>query len=193
MKKLVMAAAIVCAAVLAQAASVTWQSGVVFIPSDDKGTLSAKADYKIADSATATMYLFALADETAYNKVASDGVWATYGSKLDTATKSTSTLSSGKFADLETTGYAASSTAYAAILFTYKDADGKDWYLENMAKVDINDLGGDGISQNLARYIGGVKDNGQMAAWGTESVPEPTSGMLLLMGLAGLALRRKQK
>ncbi len=192
MKKLVIAAAIVCAAVLAQAASVSWQSGVVFVPSDDKGTLSAKADYKIADSATATMYLFALADETAYNKVASDGVWATYGSKLDTATKSTSTLSSSKFATLTTDGYAANSTAYSAILITYKDADGKDWYLENMAKVDINDLGGDGSIGNLARYNGGINTQGQIASWGTESVPEPTSGLLMLIGLAGLALKRKR-
>ena len=31
------------------------------------------------------------------------------------------------------------------------------------------------------------------ANWTTAAVPEPTSGLLLLLGVAGLALRRKQK
>ena len=34
--------------------------------------------------------------------------------------------------------------------------------------------------------------SGAAGAWTTAAVPEPTSGMLLLLGLAGLALRRKR-
>ena len=192
MKKLIVAASIVCAAAFCQAASVSWNSGVVFGPSDADGKLVANAAYKLADSATATMYLFSIADATAYAKVQSDGVWATYGEKLGDATTSTSTLSSSKFSTLVTSGHAASSTAYAAIIITYTDGDGKDWYLENTATASIGDLGADATINNLARYNGGLNTAGQIASWGTASVPEPTSGLLMLVGLAGLALRRRR-
>ena len=190
MKKMIIAASIVCAAAIVQAASVSWNSGVVFGPSDSSGTLVASAGYKLADTATATMYLFSIADATSYAKVQADGVWATCGEKLGDATASTSTLSSSKFSTLVTEGHAASSTAYAAIIITYKDGDGKDWYLENLAQTTISDLGANATLNNLARYNGGLSSNGQIASW--SSVPEPTSGLLMLVGLAGLALRRRR-
>ena len=193
MKKLIIGAVAVLAAVSVNAAAVTWQSGVVFTPADDSGTLNATSTYKISDSATASMYLWLIADATEYAKVQTDGVYATYGEKLGTADRTTSSLSSGKFSNLVTDGHAASSTAYAAILITYTDGAGKDWYLENLASAEIGDMGADATVQNLARYIGGVKANGQLSSWGSaSSVPEPTSGLLMLVGLAGLALRRKR-
>ena len=192
MKKLMFMLAAIATATVVQAASVTWNSGVVFGPSDANGTLVANAAYKLADSATAAMYVFAIADATEYAKVQSDGVYATYGDKLGTATASTSTLSSSKFSSVATSGYAAKETAYVAILFTYNDGS-KDWYLENTAAVTISDLGGDSTLNNLARYIGGNSANGQLASWSSaSSVPEPTSGLLMLVGLAGLALRRRR-
>ena len=192
MKKLMFMLAAIATAAVVQAASVTWQSGVVFGPSDDAGTLVANSAYKLADSSTATMYLFAIADATEYAKVQADGVYATYGEKLSTATASTSTLSSSKFANLVSDGHAASSTAYAAILITYTDGDGKDWWLENTATATISDLGANATVNNLARYNGGLSANGQIASWGSAAVPEPTSGLLMLVGLAGLALRRRR-
>ena len=189
MKKLIVGAVAVLAAVSVHAAAVTWQSGVMFGPSDDAGTFVANSAYKLADSANASMYVFLIADATAYAKVQSDGVYATYGEKLGTADATTSTLSSSKFADLTTTGHAAGDNVYAAILFTYNDGS-KDWYLENTATMTVNALGADETVANLARYIGGNKTAGQLASW--SSVPEPTSGLLMLVGLAGLALRRKR-
>ena len=191
MKKLIIGAVAVLAAVSVNAAAVTWQSGVVFGPSDAAGTISATSTYKLADSSTASMYLFLVADATAYAKVQADGVYATYGDKLSTADATTSTLSSSKFADLTTSGHSASETVYAAILFTYNDGS-KDWWLENTATVQIGDMGADSSLGNLARYVGGIKANGQLASWDSAAVPEPTSGLLMLVGLAGLALRRKR-
>ena len=191
MKKLMFMLAAIATAAAVQAASVTWQSGVVFGPSDADGKLTPSGTYKLADTSTASMYLWLVADATEYAKVQSDGVYATYGEKLGTADATTSTLSSSKFADLTTTGNAASENVYAAILITYKDGDGKDWYLENTATTKINDMGGNGSVQGLARYQGGSGGT-QIASWGSASVPEPTSGLLMLVGLAGLALRRRR-
>ena len=193
MKKLIVGAVAVLAAVSVNAAAVTWQSGVVFGPSDADGTISATSTYKLADTSTASMYVFLIADATEFAKVQADGVYATYKGSLASADATTSTLSSSKFADLTTTGHAASSTAYAAILFTYNDGS-KDWWLENTATVQIGDMGADASASNLARYVGGIKSNGNLASWGSESssVPEPTSGLLMLVGLAGLALRRRR-
>ncbi len=45
----------------------------------------------------------------------------------------------------------------------------------------------------IVPYIGGNSANGQLAAWGTTSaVLEPTSDLLMFVGLAGLALRRRR-
>ena len=191
MKKLMFMLVAIATAAVVQAASITWQSGVVFGPSDANGTLVANSTYKLADSSTAAMYLFLVSDATAYAKVQSDGVYATYGSKLGEADASSSSLSSSKFADLTTSGHAAGDNVYAAILFTYNDGS-KDWYLENTAALTVNDLGANETLQNLARYVGGNKTAGQLASWNSAAVPEPTSGLLMLVGLAGLALRRKR-
>ena len=65
MKKLIIGAIAVLAAVSVNAASVTWTSGVVFGPSDADGKLVANSAYKLADSSTASMYLWLVADATA--------------------------------------------------------------------------------------------------------------------------------
>ena len=132
MKNLMFMLAAVATAAAVQAASVSWNSGVVFGPSDANGTLVANSAYKLADSSTAAMYVFLIENATAYAKVQSDGVYTTYGSKLGDADATTSTLSSSKFSTVQTSGHAASETVDAAILFTYNDGS-KDWWLENTA------------------------------------------------------------
>ena len=189
MEKLITALSAVVLAVCAESATVTWQSGVVFGPSDDAGTLVANKTYKLADTSTAAMYVFVLSGAAEYAKVQSDGVYKTFGSNLSSATASSTKLSSSKFEDLTTGTYAASENVYAAILFTYSDSNGKSWYLENTAVKAIDDMGGDASLQNLARYSGG-SGGAQLASW-SSNVPEPTSAVLLLLGFAGLALKRK--
>ena len=41
-------------------------------------------------------------------------------------------------------------------------------------------------------YYAQFMDNNPIATWSTMSVPEPTSGLLMLLGMAGLALKRKR-
>ena len=190
MKKLLFTLAITALTASSHAAVATWNSGVVFGPSDDSGTITTGAAYKLADTSTAAMYVFILADADAYAKVQSDGVYKTYSSSLSSAKASTTTLASSKFSALKTGDYVAGESIYAAILFTYTDSAGKNWYLENTATATVDDLGSDIALSNLARYQGGKNTGGQLASW-SSNVPEPTSAMLLLLGFAGLALKRK--
>ena len=44
----------------------------------------------------------------------------------------------------------------------------------------------------MGTTIFGAATGTTATAWSTAAVPEPTSGLLLLIGMAGLALRRKR-
>ena len=74
MKKLMIAAAIVCAAAVSQAASVSWDSGNLFF-AGDKSTVAGPGT-AVADGAV-TGYIFTFADATAYaNYTTAQQLWA---------------------------------------------------------------------------------------------------------------------
>lgn len=186
MKKLIMTVAVAIVAGIANAAAVSWQSGNVYVPGAD-GVFGEK----VGDSDKANIYLFVLADADTYAKVQADGAWATYGEKLNTATATQAGTTGSKFADMVTSGYSANQTIYAAIITTYNDG-AKNWYTENYVTVTIDSLGSDATVKNLSRYDGGTSAGGNLTWQSATAVPEPTSGLLILVGLAGLALRRRR-
>ena len=182
MKKLMIALAAVAMTVVANAAAVSWSSGTISLPS---GSTAAKGDV--------TAYLF-LVDATTYATYSSftdgaklsDAVYADYKS----LTGYNATASSGKkgTANMDTgVDYSAGTTLYGVILYTTTQ-DSKDYYMGNVAtgvvegSADI-DVGG------LSQAIFGTS---YATAWSTAAVPEPTSGLLMLLGMAGLALRRRR-
>ena len=192
MKKLMIAAAIVCAAVVSQAAQVKWSSGA--LTTDSQG-----ATIEAANIIQATVYTMTAETYAKYNSMdgatlsktiaaaIDDGSFSKLGFTLDNSGKNTYNKRSGAAVDVTgNTVYTAPTTAYALIV--YEDLGNDGWYMANVASKVIDSAQNVTVG-NLANIIGGA-ETGNATAWA--NVPEPTSGLLLLLGVAGLALRRRR-
>ena len=178
---MILATAIV-ATVVANAAAVNWKSGTVAMPS---GATAGKNDV--------TAYLFNV-DLATYNIYAaytdaaklSTDVYAAYKGSLGSAdaTKASSAKGAANLSDGVEYGVG---TYYAVVLYTATEG-GKDYFMGNFATATIEAAQDVDVS-DLALKMGGT---GNATAWSTAAVPEPTSGLLLLLGMAGLALKRKR-
>ena len=200
MKKLMIAAAIVCAAALSQAATIDWASDFVYVPADSTGV-------KGEDFGDFNMYAFVI-DKNAYDTYAalsyaeaSKQIWADFGtgSAIDAATLASNAGSTQRYTS-DGAAYAmttltedvtdASGLTYRAFILTTGNPEDGEFYIAN---IDVADVGGSGsymgVNSSAATVWGGTA-GGSIDSWNT--VPEPTSGLLLLLGVAGLALKRKR-
>ena len=191
MKKLMFTLAAVLAAGMIQAAQVTWNTGTAV-----KGiTSDSNPAFGSANAASGTLSLYVwLVNEATYNSTGIDKIWDTYGASLGTATASATGKSGAAGAAAKTDGLTfstESATPYYGLVITGLDTDKDgtlDYYIANKAATEINTAGTQASVLNLAKNVGGVATTG----WTSASVPEPTSGLLMLVGLAGLALRRRR-
>jgi len=179
--------AFVVAAVSANAASYIWmaKTGRLF---DGQGS-------ETANRYAGTGYLFAAGTVSQADIVA-----ALVAGTLDTTLAGT--LQSATFASGRVTGSAsfeATALENAYFVVTGKDADGNDGvYISDYAAITSSDVGNSEVafgSQNA--YSTAFKDataGYAGAGWYSQAsaVPEPTSGLLMLLGMAGLALRRRR-
>lgn len=184
MKKLMFMLAAVAMAVGAQGASVWWTctyvqagnesdtvSGIAYFLTTD---MLAYSDAQALAGKGADAITTALG--SAYSFSGSDGTFSV--AKANAVGNSTLGLSDG-------TSY----SAYLMIFDTATVTDSSNFYLTETKSL----LTYSGATDVASVKWGDQFDNTKTAgAWSLVSVPEPTSGLLMLVGLAGLALRRRR-
>ena len=189
MKKLMILATATIVAVAAQAATIKWQTGAIKLPGEGGAQTGAAMT-----SSNVNRYYFALTDAIAGDVFANYATWNATENKYDfdsTGSISSAALTKGNATFTDPTSYSNGDTAYAAvILWRDTNGDGKmnvgDYYL---AKQDQYTLESD-TGKTVALGMNSMTWTAIVAP--TPPVPEPTSGILMLLGMAGLALRRKR-
>ena len=184
MKKLMIVAAIVCAAAVSQAASFDWKTA------KSGGAVNAFEGGSIVAS---TVYLFTSGSAADIVTAFSKGQDWTVGA-LDSSSISAAGKIAAKDTKFEYGGAGVAATINAIFAFSEK-VGGKDYlYVSSAAtangpatgSVTIN-FAESGVSTKVMDMTKGYSSAGWYGA-----VPEPTSGLLMLLGMAGLALRRRR-
>ena len=182
MKKLMIALAAVALAAGVQAASVSWTATNVY---------AGNTTDKVSGVAYFLTTSMASTDSWASLKSAAEFTAALEGKYSWTpSTAGTYSVSAANAVANATLGLA-DETTYTAYLLVFDTAtitDESKYYITN--------------TKDFATYTGtsnasvafGTQKNASQAAggWQTVAVPEPTSGLLMLLGMAGLALRRRR-
>lgn len=179
-------------AIASHAATVKWDSATMYTVASADGGNSLT---KISGSAfTATLYTITEAQYNSYLAAYTDkgNMKAVYDA-LNGTSGTAMTLNRGANFTASTTADV-DATVYGAVIFTTKatfDGVEKDFYIANIASGTVGSDSGITIG-NLSSVFLGENATSGTATGGWSPVPEPTSGLLMLVGLAGLALKRKR-
>lgn len=171
MKKMIMAAAIVCAAAIAQASAVTW------------GMMAGKSldSEKFANGTAYLICVDALAKPAFADDAAAKTWFDTNGASLEDKALFNQTVSAGFAAETVQHDVAIGRKNYYMIVV---NGDKSAMAITSGAKAINITTSAMGVSASWDATTA-------MATYDLVSVPEPTSGLLLLLGMAGLALKRK--
>lgn len=188
MKKLMIAFAAVAVATLAQAATVDWAlsskntiktysggdgASIAVYLLDTAGTDYAKT---IAGLADGTVTAANITSEKAYLATGTTGA---SGARLGKASGSVTVANPGQ--------------DYSLVFVYFEKVDSKDYYYLSDAQTGTSyDGSAEYPTGSTASWMSTNYSQSNWHAVSTSSVPEPTSGLLLLLGMAGLALRRKR-
>jgi len=175
-------------AVAVQAGTVTWGSGSLYTAATADGGWSSTTAMSASQLITMSVYLV---DASTYATVSAMSQADMYdwskGQAADYTAQNYTTKYIGA-ATAKDTSAPASTTYNSIIIATYTDSSfGKEFYIANAASGTTSATGMLTLS-NL------VSTPGAASGWQTASapIPEPTSGLLMLLGMAGLALRRRR-
>ena len=171
MKKLMIALAIIAIAGMSQAAAFKWTTGAMYAPNPD-GSVSTTSAADATGTWLATISLYSDAE----CKTAIAGLTGNTGSDVNSMTSAIQ----GTFAGA-TFAFDNSTTYYAILELTYTSAAGAQTLTTDVVSTKLKTTGNTTLS--FATPISN-------ATW--SAVPEPTSGLLMLLGMAGLALKRKR-
>lgn len=179
MKKIIMTVVVGCFSAFSYAATYNW---------------NAKADWVSADGDNALEVMAYVFDASAYSSTTvSTSLTAGNTAILSSAIGSALISDEGWFElsgsgltdDGETTPYA---HAYVVLLDTSSASTAQHFYVSSIADAEITDA----VSAGGAYFAWDEIVTGAPGGAGWTAVPEPTSGLLLLLGMAGLALKRKR-
>lgn len=168
MKKIILIAIICITGFVANAAAFTWSSGELYAPNLDGSVSTTKA----SSAAGAWVATVALYSDKNCNELVT-GITGNSSSKINAMTSALTGTFGGATFDV-------GKTYYGILELTYTTAAGVQTLKTGIASIAIKSTGNTTLN---------FKEAVSSASW--TAVPEPTSGLLLLLGLSSLALRRK--
>ena len=189
MKKLMIVLGAIAMAIGAQAASIDWSVSLNSWTLNDGSKAAAGYTVYLINGSTA-LDTIAAAINSKTGAFNSDQTWV-FGSSVTTGSK-------GKVAELTTTtDKLTRGTDYNfSVLMIDAGATGGPKYMVSDTFSQTAYLSGTdealGVSFDSTRLGANALTASATAANGWAAVPEPTSGLLLLLGVAGLALKRKR-
>ena len=199
MKKLLIAMAVAATAVVSQAASVSWTAASWKTPASADGGFSTTAAKATVSGSlyilTQTQYNTFLAAYAEDGNMKSVYDYFTTGAGKDTAATKTGTSASFTSTLTMSTTADVGDTVYGAVIYTTTATFNEkpvDFYVANIATGTVGSDAGVTIANLGTYYLGVSSGDSAVSTGGWQAVPEPTSGLLMLLGMAGLALRRKR-
>ena len=189
MKKLTIAFSVALCAVAVNAATVSWNSGTIRAATSATGGWASSGGVKtsFADGTSLAVSVFLVNSETytSASKLSSAELYKQYATGSASATAS----STGNNV-AATTEATVGTDYYAVVIYNYTDKTYGDMYIATTATIAGTGITNAANTYNVAN-IGSTA--GSANGWTSAgAIPEPTSGLLMLVGLAGLALRRKR-
>ena len=171
MKKLMMALAVVAIAGMTQAASFKWTTQALYAPNAD-GSVGTTVASEATGTWLATVALYS--DAACTTPIA--GVTGNTASSINAMSNALGDTFGGAEFKFDN-----STTYYAILELSYTTAAGTQTLTTDVVSTKLKTTGNTQL--NFSTAISN-------ASW--SAVPEPTSGLLMLLGMAGLALRRRR-